>query len=74
MPDYFKVSIVLIWIICSILSYGFEFAYVQKEYNITAEFHYWEDVTFSLFISIFGPVSLFIVFITRDFKHGLKFW
>ena len=67
----------IIWLVCSVISYSISFAYFQKEFNDIAEEHYYEDMKECLFLSIFGPISLFSVLIhvnKKVFKYGLKFW
>lgn len=72
----FKFLFILVWIICSILSYGIGFAYLQGKFKATAEEDYIENIisnaTFSM---IGGPISLLVnILCSEKFKYGLKFW
>lgn len=63
----------------SILSYGYTFAFLQKEFYQIAEMSVKEDKYMSLFLSLCGPVSLFTLWygtITNQgisTKHGLLY-
>lgn len=67
---------VLGWLVCSMLSHGIIFAFLQREYDFIAQSLYWEDFAFSCVLSLlFGPIALFSSLINCEFglKHGLKF-
>jgi hypothetical protein len=61
------------WVACSILLYGWSFAYWQKKYPTLAERSYREDLRFSLLMSLGGPIDLIVVLIRRDYVYGFKF-
>lgn len=66
--------IVLMWLICSLLSYGAVFAHLQRQFPMFAKKDYEEDRNFALVMSIFGPIGLLTaLMVTRGFKHGFKF-
>lgn len=64
---------VLGWIACSVLTYGGEFAYFQREFSLIAGKNYDKDRRFALRMALFGPIGLLVVFVNTFFKHGLKF-
>ena len=65
--------IILFWVLCSILVYGFQFAMWQKEFPSLAKEDYKSDKLRSLVISIGGPIILIIMLIEYDCKYGLKY-
>ncbi len=72
--------LILIWVVCSVADYGFNFAYFQREYPTIAEEHYKEDIIMCAITSLAGPASLIgtiLMWIIRGkfplFKHGIKF-
>ena len=64
---------IIFWLICSITSYGFYFAFYQNKYPIAAKRDYIKDMFFSLFFSLFGPVGLVVIFHMKQYTYGLKF-
>lgn len=65
--------ILLIWLICSVLTYGFSFGLFQREFPCLAVKGYKEDMRISLFFALFGPFGLIGLFLAAGFKHGMKF-
>ena len=64
----------IIYLVCSVLSYGISFAYLQREYPIQAGMTRTSDMWFSIAVSLFGPLSLIINYTTTGLaKHGLMF-
>jgi len=70
----FKFLFILAWIICSILAYGFEFAYWQKKYPDYAKRDYQRDKDNAMLHSVLGPIWIVIILFFDMHKHGLKFW
>ena len=64
---------ILGWVICSVFSYGFLFAYVQGRFARIAKEDYTKDMIAALTVSLFGPFALFSVAVTRCWEYGLKF-
>lgn len=62
----------LFWIVCGVVTYGLTFGYYQREFSALAKEDYWRDLIFSTVFSLFGPISLFVVFISFRYKHGFK--
>jgi hypothetical protein len=65
------------WIITSILSYGISFAWFDKLWEEEYPEHKIANVLLSILVSLWGPLSLSIVFFTilieREYS-GIKFW
>jgi len=74
MKEIIIIVIILGWLICSVLSHGFYFAWCQGEWPIFAKRNYWTNMKISLFLSLFGPITLFTLFMVSATKHDLKFW
>jgi hypothetical protein len=71
---YIIAIIVILWIACGILSYGFSLAYFQKQYPILAFKQQSEDIRFAIFSLLFGAFSLIPCLLNREMrKHGLMF-
>lgn len=51
--------IISFWIICGIIAYGYMFPMFR-------------DVKSCIFLSLFGPIILFIIVGKGDYKHGWK--
>lgn len=64
---------VLLWLVSSVLTFGWNFAYFQREYPTLAEENYLADILFSLAISLFPFAGLFPVYLMDLHKHGWKF-
>jgi len=62
----------LLWVLCGLLSYGYGFAYLQRHFPTIAELHYYEDMKFSLLMSLLGPFNLLAVIVKGLCKHGFK--
>ena len=65
--------ILSVWLVCSVLSYGFLFASLQKSCPITAKENYKEDKRWAINQALFGPITLMMVLMNGAYKHGLKF-
>ena len=63
----------LLWIVCGIISYGFDFAYYQREYSPIAKKDYKEDRIICVFFALLGPINLIEIIIRKNYKHGLKY-
>lgn len=68
--------IIIFWLVCGFISYGFSLAYWQRGWPSLAENNYIDDIIVSLIMSIiFGPIMLiFGIFIVKFYKHGFKLW
>lgn len=74
MSIYIIIAVVVVfWVICGVLAYGYTFAYFQTEYKLIAEESYKSDKSFALEAFFFGPISLLVCITRGDTKHGLKF-
>lgn len=71
--DYINLSIILIWIICGVISYGLNFAYYQKEWPNIAEEDYRLHKIMCLLFAIFGPIILIDTLIRKKYKWGFMF-
>jgi len=63
----------VLWIICVIISYGYQFAYYQREFPLLVDNKYKEDMVFSIFVSLFGPINIVSIIMRREYQHGVKF-
>mgnify|MGYP007065736812 CR=1 FL=1 len=68
------VSIIILWLGCSALSYGLLFAFFQGEFKLIAKEEYWKDVRFCLLSSLGGPLTLIVTLIVSRARHGIKFY
>jgi hypothetical protein len=66
-------TFIIIWIVTSVLSYGFAFGYFQKEYPLSAQQYQKRNRLFALKLSVFPFAGMIIVIIEGLYKHGLKF-
>jgi hypothetical protein len=64
---------ILSWLVCSLLGYGWMFAYFQREYPILASNDYKKDLVNAALMSIFGPITVMVALVHGAYKHGLKF-
>ena len=65
------------YILCSFLSYGMLFAYIQRNFPSIAEQQYADDmgasILFGLVSGMLGPIGILISFLMTGFaKHGFK--
>jgi len=68
----------IIYLICSILTYGLIFAYFQKSFPSIAEEYYKSHLSTAVLAALFGPIGLTAIIIVLfdekiKFKYGLKF-
>lgn len=70
----FIIGYIIFYIICGILSYGFLFAYFQREYPTIAKKKFGRDSVFAHIMALFGPIALLDIFLTGTYKHGLLFF
>ena len=64
----------VVYVICGVLAYGYNFAYFQTKYRIIACRHYMQsDRRFALETSLFGPVGLVVAAVLGNTKYGLMF-
>lgn len=66
--------IIAFWFVCGFIAYGFIFAYAQRNWPTSAKNDYWADVLESVFIGMFGPISILAVILFSEYKHGWKLW
>ena len=63
----------LVWLVCGIISAGFEFAYLQGEYPSIAEMCYEEDRRWVLTkLMPFGVLGLIVILFHKSYKYGWK--
>ena len=73
--------LIILYIIGGVLTYGLNFAYMQKEFPTLAKEHKNKDRIESIILGLLWPIGLFaiiLMIIESDkfkevFKHGLKF-
>lgn len=65
--------IIVFWIVCAVLDYGFSFAFLQREFELIAKEQRYKDMTHCFFWCLGGPLSLVATALTFGFKHGIKF-
>ena len=67
---------ILIWALCSILSYGFLLGYMQRQYDsaILNECFYLMDIFISISICLLGPIAILIVLFGNFYKCGFRLW
>ena len=71
--DYTIMLIALTWTICGIISYGFDFAYYQRNWPLLAEKDHRHDQILCLTSAMFGPIDLLYILIHKQYRHGLMF-
>jgi hypothetical protein len=49
--------IIILWIVCGIIDYGFSFAYLQRKYPRLAKIQRNSDIAFCLLSALLGPCS-----------------
>ena len=65
-------SLVVLYLIGSLVTIGAAFNYFQKKYPLVAPDHWREDLAFAIGVSLYGPVGLFVVVILAGgFKYGI---
>ncbi len=63
----------LVWIFCSVLSYGWFFPYLQSLWPNQAKAHNKKDRIASVLLSLGGPFSLaYFVIVIGEFKNGWR--
>ena len=70
---YIEILIIGVWVACGIVSYGYNFAYYQREYPSLAEKEYKRDMMVCIFLSVFGPINLLVMMDSDEYRHGIKF-
>ena len=63
----------VLWIITSVLTYGFFFAYYQREFPSVSEREKGYDRNHALIMSIFPFAGIIAVGLCGRYKHGIKF-
>ncbi len=63
---------VIMWIICSVVAYGYSFAHYQRTCPGIAEQDYLDDLLFCLHMSVGGPLALLPMICMLEFR-GFKF-
>lgn len=65
--------LILLYIVCSFLSYGLAFGYLQNKYSTQSYVDYKKDFYCALCVSIFGPLSLLTTLFNIEFgRYGFK--
>lgn len=66
--------VIAAWALCGIAAAGFEVAYFQGKYKLSAKSEYREDLGHSLMFGLlFGPVALIVSFFAGGFgKYGWR--
>lgn len=66
------VVVVVLWIVCSVLSYGLSLAHFQRRFNAFgfAKRNRWQDVCLCLFLSVMGPAALASLLLNGYVNHG----
>jgi len=63
----------IVWILCSIITYGWTFPYLQALWPNMSELHKDKDRIASLILSLGGPFSLiYFIVVIGDFKNGWR--
>lgn len=65
-------SLAALWFICSLLAYGFFFAYLQRKYLLIAKQNYAEDMVCCIGLSLAGPIALAVVVFYKFYSYGWK--
>jgi len=60
------------WIACGVLAYGWLFAYQQCEWPLAAIEDYTSDRRFAFKIGVLGPAGLLATLLMGGWRHGLK--
>jgi len=72
------IEFIIVWLCFSVLAFGVSFAYWQRKYPYSAKSKFIDDLKFSLYLSLGGPISfIVIVLFTSDnglLKYGFKFY
>ena len=66
------IGLLVFWVVCGILNYGFEVAYFQGEYPKIAQENKVTDRVFAGIGSLAGPCALFANAIFCGFRHGFR--
>lgn len=72
----FLAILVVFYLICSVVCYGYVFGYWQGKYEIIAAQDYWFDMTFAMLWALAGPLGLLTAYILSKralFKYKRKF-
>ena len=64
---------VAVWVLCGVLSYGFGFAYFQREYPRLADMDIIKDRSGALSTCWAGPIALAVDLSMGHYRHGLLF-
>lgn len=67
------IVVLIVWIVTSVLTYGYNLAYYQRQYPGIAEEDYVRDVIFALSLSVFPLAGYLATLNLGKTKHGLKF-
>ena len=70
------IVLIIIYIIIGTVTYGIEFAHLQRKYPICAKFDYSEDINSSVVYGILWPIVFMVEYkdIVNKFKTtGMKF-
>ena len=65
-------SLIMWYIFCGVLAYGFSFGYFQNQFSALAKDDYFVDHVSAFLISIWGPISLLGIIVLKMYKYGLK--
>lgn len=71
--NYIIWIVCLFWIICGIISYGFDFAYFQKKYPSDSKHQYKIDQIACFSFAFFGPFNLIDIYVNKRFVYSMKY-
>lgn len=64
-------TILILWMICSVIAVGYEFAYFQRQYPSLRKSQYDSDANMAMTTGFLGPVALFACFMALGtLEHG----
>lgn len=65
--------LMILWALCGALAHGLFFAHFQRKYPLLARHDYRADLTFSLIMSLAGPIGLGLAYSMGCNRYGFKF-
>jgi len=71
--NYVILVLGLVWIVCGIIAYGIDFAYLQRCYPSIAEQDYKKDRIACLVFAFLGPIDLIFIILQKTHGYGLKY-
>jgi hypothetical protein len=64
------VALIIFWVVCGVLNYGFYVAHFQRKYASIAEETATSDRIYGVIVFFTGPFGLFSIIINGFYKHG----